>query len=114
MHTHRPPETERLDEPLDARTSEVVLRNHDESRSYVVRLELTVPGGTTAVTSERYRVAAGETRCLSTVAPRGATRITARLQGGDSDTVVGRLSERPGETAVVAVGNGVVRTEHGL
>ncbi|MFB6168701.1 MAG: hypothetical protein ABEJ43_07630 [Haloferacaceae archaeon] len=107
------PSPERLRDRADARCSELVLRNHDRDRGYHVTVELTAgeTGGRTVVT---YQLAPGEIRCPADVAPRGQTRVVARLDGGPTDVVDGVLGGRPGQTAVIEVGNGLVSATRGL
>ena len=92
----------------------MVVRNHDHSRPYTVTLELTSSATPELTTTETVDLAPGEIRCLSTVAPRGATRVRARLPTGAADTTDGRLGGEPAETALVETGNGVVSVTHGL
>jgi hypothetical protein len=40
--------------------------------------------------------------------------VAARLDGDPTDAVDGVLGDRPGQTALVEVGNGVVSATHGL
>lgn len=111
----RAPTTEpagRLRDRPDARCSELVLRNHDD-RAYRVTVELTAVG-TGGTSAETYRLAPGEVRCPADVAPRGPTRVVALLADGASDTVDGALGDRPDQTALVEVGNGVVSATRGL
>jgi hypothetical protein len=98
----------------DARSSEIVLRNHDPDRSYAVTVELTPPGRPGATTAETYGLAAGEIRCLSTVAPRGRTRVRGRIATGATDATDATLGEEPRRTALVETGNGIVTVTHGL
>lgn len=97
----------------EAESSEVVLRNYDHERSYAVRIELT-PVGDGEVVAETYELHPGEVRCLPTLAPRGRTRVTARLGPDESDTTVGRLGDIPARTALVELGNGSVSVTHGI
>jgi hypothetical protein len=108
----RPPHGRLRDRP-DARCVELVLRNHDAGRAYEVTVELTA-AETAGQTAASYRLAPGEVRCTPDVAPRGQTRVVARLDGGPTDSVDGVLGDRPGQTALVEVGNGVVSATHGL
>lgn len=105
--------SDQLSSRPDARCSELVLRNYDHGRAYRVTVELTAAetGGTTV---ETYRLGPGEIRCPTDVAPRGATRVTARLASGASDAVDGSLGDRPDQTALVEVGNGAVSASRGL
>jgi hypothetical protein len=114
MHAHESPQAEALEHRPDVRSSEVVLRNHDYSRPYVVCLELTGDGRNAPETTGRYRLAPGEIRCLSTNTSSERTRVTAQLETGAGDTTVGRLNERPEHTAVIQLGNGVVCATHGV
>jgi hypothetical protein len=98
----------------DARSSEIVLRNHDPDRSYAVTVELTPAERPDTTTAETYELAPGEIRCLSTVAPRGRTRVRGRIAAGAVDATDGRLGEEPTRTALVETGNGVVTVTHGL
>jgi hypothetical protein len=104
---------ERLRDRPDARSAELVLRNHDLDRAYRVAVDLTAAetGGETTVTS---RLGPGEIRCPTAVAPRGRTRVVARLDGGPSDAIGAVLGDRPDQTALVEVGNGVVSVTRGL
>jgi len=114
MHAYESPENEAFEQRPDIRSSEVVLRNHDYSRPYVVDLQLTRDGSATPETTGTYRLAEGEIRCLFTNTSSERTQVTARLETGASDTTVGKLSERPEHTAVIQLGNGVVCTTHGV
>jgi hypothetical protein len=108
QHASRP-----LRDRADARSSELVVRSHDHDRTVVVTVTLADPDAAAHAT-ETYRLAPGEVRCAATVAPRGPTRVTARLRGGPSDATTGRLGDDPDETALVEVGNGIVAVTHGL
>jgi hypothetical protein len=105
--------TRSLRDRADARSSELVVRNHDHDRAYEVTVGLADPGAA-AHTAETYRLDPGEVRCATTVAPRGRTRVTARLRCGPSDAVTGPLGDTPDETVLVEVGNGIVAATHGL
>ncbi len=105
--------SDRLSDRPDARCSELVLRNYDHGRAYRVTVEVRAAetGGTT---TETHRLGPGEIRCPADVAPRGATRVTARLASGANDAVDGTLGDRPDQTALVEVGNGAVSVSRGL
>lgn len=107
-----PPHGRLRDRP-DAGCAELVLRNHDVDRGYHVTVELTAAetAGRMAVS---YRLGPGEIRCPTDIAPRGRTRVVVRLDGGPNDAVDGVLGDRPDQTALVEVGNGVVSATHGL
>jgi hypothetical protein len=104
---------ERLRDRPDARSAELVLRNHDAGCAYHVTVQLTA-AETAGETTVSYRLEPGEIRCPTDVAPRGQTRVVARLDDGPSDTVDGHLGDRPDQTALVEVGNGIVSATHGL
>lgn len=95
------------------RCRELVLRNHDRDRAYRVTVELTA-AETAERTTASYRLAPGEVRCPADVAPRGPTRVVARLDDGASDAVDGVLGSRLAETALVETGKGVVSATRGL
>ncbi len=97
----------------DARCHELVLRNHDPDRAYRVTLELTA-AETAGRTVASYRLRPGEVRCPADVAPRGQTRVVARLDGGATDAVDSVLGDSLDQTAVIEVGNGVVSATRGL
>ena len=92
---------------------ELVLRNHDRDRAYRVTVELTA-AETAERTTASYRLAPGEVRCPVGIAPRGPTRVVARLDDGASDTVDGILGSRLAETALLETANGVVSAARGL
>jgi hypothetical protein len=92
---------------------ELVLRNYDPDRAYHVTVELTATE-TAAQTTRSVRLAPGDVRCPAGIAPRGPTRVVARLDGGQSDAVDGVLGADLAETALVETGNGVVSATRGL
>lgn len=98
----------------DARSCEVVLRNHDQNRSYTVTIELTPMRRPGTTVTETYELAPGEIRCLSTVAPRGPTHVRGRIETGEVDAADGPLGEEPSRTALIETGNGTISVTHGL
>lgn len=108
------PTTDRLRDRPDASSSEVVVRNLDHARSYTATVTCTPRDEPTRTATETHRLRPGEIRCLSTLAPRGPTTVTARLGTGSTDTSAGPLSDAVDETALIEVGNGVVSVTHGL